>query len=530
MQPAWEIETGDPGVIVAVIDTGVAYEDYEEFVDNPGRGKDYWITYQQAPDLVNTNFVAGYDFVNNDEHSNDDEGHGTHVTGTIAQSTNNAIGVAGVAFGTSIMPVKVLNSKGSGTYADIADGIYFAADNGAAVINLSLGGTSTSSTLENAVSYAYDKGVTIVCAAGNEYESGNSPLYPAAYDAYCIAVGATTYNEARAYYSNTGSYLDIAAPGGDLYADLNGDGYGDGVLQQTFGSSPTDWGYWFYQGTSMATPHVAAVAALLIANGITGPDNVRDALEATAEDKGQEGWDSEYGWGIVDAYAALNYEAEPVHDVAVLALDAPSEAYEGDLVSISVTVKNQGTYAEATTVSLTKNGVPIDSQPVSLNAGDSTIVSFDWDTTGASIADHILKAEVSTVSGETDIADNSLTTTVTINEMSTVTIYADSIEMSLSTKKAGRNIFTKALATITIMYTGGDAVQGATVSGFWSGATSDIDSGITDSFGKVTISSDEVKNASGGTTFTFTVDNVAKPGWTYDPAANIVTSKSITVP
>jgi len=146
MEATWDLATGHPSIIVAVIDTGVAYEDHQEFVDNPGLGKDYWITYQKAPDLAQTAFVTGYDCVNNDVHPNDDNGHGTHVTGTIAQSTNNSIGV--------IMPIKVLNSSGSGTYADIAEGIYFAADNGANIINMSLGGSAGSITLEQALAHA----------------------------------------------------------------------------------------------------------------------------------------------------------------------------------------------------------------------------------------------------------------------------------------------------------------------------------------------------------------------------------------
>lgn len=404
MEWAWDIQTGTQDVIVAVIDTGVAYENYRNF--------------RQAPDLTNTSFVPGYDFVNKDSHPNDDKGHGTHVTGTIAQSTNNNLGVAGVAFGVSIMPVKTLNSIGSGTYANISDGIYFAADHGADVINLSLGGSSPSVTLEEALAYAYNNGVTIVCAAGNNYQNGNSVMYPAAYDSYCIAVGATRYDETRAYYSNTGSYVDIAAPGGDLTVDQNGDGYGDGVLQQTFGySDPKNFGYWFYQGTSMAAPHVAGVAALVIANGITAPDNVRAALESTAEDAGEKGRDDEYGYGIVDADAALNYSPEPIHDVAVTAIEAPNEASQGDLVSIYVTVENQGAFDEIIMVSLmdTTNGVEIGSQTVFLNAGASTTVSFNWYTANASTGSHILEAEVSAVSEETDTDDNSMTTTTTIN-------------------------------------------------------------------------------------------------------------------
>jgi serine protease len=292
-EAAWDIQTGDPNVIVAVLDTGVAYEDFE--------------TYKQAPDLAGTSFVAGYDFVNDDNHANDDQGHGTHVTGTIAQNTNNSMGVAGVAFGCSIMPVKVVSRLGTGSHFDIARGIYFATNNGAKVINLSLGGEGDSTTLRDAIGYAYSQGVTIVCAAGNEFLEGNPVTYPAAYDDYCIAVGATRYDETRAYYSNTGSYLDIAAPGGDMLVDQNGDGYPDGILQQTFGIDPNDFAYWFYQGTSMAAPHVSGAAALLISNGVTNPDKVREAIEKTAKDISPRGWDEEYGWGLINVRAALDY-------------------------------------------------------------------------------------------------------------------------------------------------------------------------------------------------------------------------------
>ncbi|MEL4304521.1 S8 family serine peptidase [Methanococcoides sp. LMO-2] len=298
IEDAWDTSTGS-GVVVAVLDTGIAYEDY--------------LNFKVAPDLANTNFVDGYDIINGDTHPNDDEGHGTHVTGTIAQSTNNNLGTAGVAYGCSIMPVKVLDSGGSGSYTQIANGIYWATNNGAQVISMSLGGSSSSTTLKNALEYAYNNGVTIICAAGNEYERGNLPSYPAAYDEYCIAVGATRYDETRSYYSNTGPYLDIAAPGGDLTVNQNRDRYSDGVLQQTFSEgNPTDFGYYFYQGTSMATPHVAGVAALVISNAeangkILTPDEVREAIESTAKDLGAPGLDNEYGWGLVDAYAALNY-------------------------------------------------------------------------------------------------------------------------------------------------------------------------------------------------------------------------------
>lgn len=293
MEAAWGIEMGDPNVIVAVLDTGVAYEDYG--------------VHRRAPDLARTRFVPGYDFVNDDDHPNDDNGHGTHIAGTLAQSTDNTLGVAGIAFGCSIMPVKVMDAAGEGDYFAVSQGIYFAVRNGANVISISLGASSASTTLRNAVAYAYQNGVTVVCAAGNEYENGNAPNYPAAYDSYCIAVGATRYDQRRAYYSNTGSYLDVVAPGGDMRVDQNQDGYPDGIVQQTFALDPTDFAYYFLQGTSMATPHVSGLAALLISHGVVEPDNVRKALQQTAVDLGPAGWDGQYGWGLIDAPTALQY-------------------------------------------------------------------------------------------------------------------------------------------------------------------------------------------------------------------------------
>jgi serine protease len=306
VNPAWEISTGS-GVIVAVVDTGIAYETYWE-EDSIGR-QSY---YEQASDLAQAHFASGYDFVHRDEHANDDSnpGHGTHIAGIISQNTNNNIGGAGIAFNTFLMPVKVLDGSGAGTYIDIAEGIIWATDNGAQVINLGLGGNAPSKSLENAVAYAYNKGVTVIAAAGND--GAKTVCYPAAYDDYVIAVGATRYDESLAYYSNYGPSLDLVAPGGDLNIDQNGDGFGDGILQQTYeknGFSKIFWGYYFMEGTSMAAAHGSAVAALLISNEVAvTPSEVRKALESTAKDKGPEGWDAEYGMGIVDAYSALQWK------------------------------------------------------------------------------------------------------------------------------------------------------------------------------------------------------------------------------
>lgn len=274
---AWDYGTGT-GVIVAVLDTGLK---------------------TGGPDGV-ANVLAGYDFANNDASPTDGNGHGTFCAGTIAQKTNNSVGVAGVAPGVSILPVKVMGDDGSGDMASIASGITWATDSGAKVISMSLGSSSSSSTLSSAVAYAYGKGVTVVAASGNEYASSVS--YPAAYDGV-ISVGAAGYGGTHAAYSNTGSGLDITAPGGDLSKDVNADGYADGILQETIESGA--WTYTFWEGTSMATPHVAAVAALVIAQGVTNPDDVASILTSTATDKGAAGYDTTYGHGYLNAYAAV---------------------------------------------------------------------------------------------------------------------------------------------------------------------------------------------------------------------------------
>jgi len=289
MPEAWKIADGD-GVIVAVIDTGVAYEDWKKF--------------HRVPDLAETKFVKGYDFVGNTAHGVDDHGHGTHVAGTIAQSTHNGVGVAGVARKAVIMPLKVLSASGSGSVGAIADAIRYAADNGAKVINMSLGGRFRSSVLEKAVKYAHDKGVTVVCAAGND--GSKKVSFPAAYPG-AVAVAATQYDETTTFYSNAGKEIDVAAPGGNTQVDQNNDGMPDGVLQNTIViGDPTKDGYFPFMGTSMASPHAAGVAALIVGAGVTDPDAVEAVLKETARaPKGAKIDPMKYGAGIIDAPAAV---------------------------------------------------------------------------------------------------------------------------------------------------------------------------------------------------------------------------------
>ncbi len=284
MPKAWD-RTKGKGVVVAVLDTGVAFEDHDDF--------------RQVPDLRGTKFVEGYDFVNRDRHANDDHGHGTHVAGTIAQATNNREGVAGVAFEAAIMPVKVLDHFGGGTSANIADAIRWAADHGANVINMSLGGGGRSAVMEKAVEYARKKGVVVVCAAGN---GGRGIVeYPAAYPG-SVAVAAVGPSGSKAPYSSWGKELDIAAPGGD-----KSQGEEAGIIQNTIDPQDVSQSvYASYQGTSMATPHVAGLAALLFAAGAKNPDQVEKAIFASAHPpKGASGWTDQYGHGVIDAEAAL---------------------------------------------------------------------------------------------------------------------------------------------------------------------------------------------------------------------------------
>ncbi len=298
---------GGRGVVVAVLDTGVAYRKAHGYL--------------KSPDFSTTKIVRGYDFVDGDRYPYDKNGHGTHVASTIAETTNNGIGLTGLAYGARIMPIRVLDDHGEGEAAVIAKGIRYAASHGAQVINLSLEFSvdvlgAEVPELVDAVRDAHRAGAVIVGASGNE--GYTRVAYPAKAKEV-ISVGSTTERGCLSDFSNVGTGLDVTAPGGGRDAAFDnepnchpelpdgGDIYQvtlEGRDRRQFGI-PDD-----YEGTSMAAPHVSAIAALIIASGVLGQKPTPDAVEAriasTARDLGKPGYDRNYGYGLVDAAAATN--------------------------------------------------------------------------------------------------------------------------------------------------------------------------------------------------------------------------------
>jgi serine protease len=318
---AWDVARGAAapggrGVTVAVLDTGVAYAD---------RGR-----YKRSPDLPARRMVPGYDFVSRDRYPNDANGHGTWVATTIAGAANNLYGMPGIAYNARIMPVRVLNANGEGTSSRIAQGIRYAVDHGAQVINVSIelydpvGDRAESITaareIRRALRYASSRRVIVVAASGNAAD----PRVPSKrLESSIIYVGGTTENGCLGSYSNHGPGLDLVAPGGGDDLEIPGDAAcvpgrsGQNIGQVTFRRSspgrfvvPTN-----YKGTSMAAPHVTGVVALMLATGVIGPRPTTAAVErrldTTAHDLGAAGRDRWYGSGLLDAAAALGAGPPP---------------------------------------------------------------------------------------------------------------------------------------------------------------------------------------------------------------------------
>ena len=476
---------------VAVIDTGIDY---------------------RHPELKAV-YAGGYDFVNSDPNPMDDNGHGTHVAGTIAAALNGE-GVAGVAPKVELYALKVLDRDGSGNLFNVIAALDWACGNNPQNIVAQITNNSYGSPVDDGLgllqsafdlSYHNDYGeewnLLHVAAAGN---SGTGDVtvdnvdYPARYESV-IAVAATDQWNNRASFSSTGPAVELAAPGVDILSTY---------LHRSYA-----WG----SGTSMASPHVAGTAALVMAAypNLTNIE-VRQRLQNTADDLGAAGQDNLYGYGLVDAYEAAGSTNNPPSTAII-------EPADGTTISGTYRVKVSASDSDG---SIAKVELGIDSSGCDITANfDGTFYYYDWDTTAVTDGPHTLEAKSTDDLGAT--ANSAQVTVIVDNVAGPVqTIYVESLDMAL--KKAGVN--TSALATVTIVDTVGMPVVGATVSGQWSDATNDIDYGVTDGFGQVTLQSNNVKRAPPGTVFTFTVTDIDLSDWNYDPAANLETSKSVEVP
>jgi len=341
---AWNVTSGGASTIIAVLDTGVS---------------------PNHPDLAG-NLLQGYNFHAGNSNWADDHGHGTQVAGVAAAKGNNGIGIAGVAWNTAILPVKISDASANTTYAIIAKAVNYAADRGARLINISFGGTSSSSTLQSAVNYAWSRNAVIVAAAGNY---GNStPIYPAACQ-NVIAVAALDSKDVPASFSNFGSYVDVTGPGSMIY------------------TAKMDGTYGYVSGTSFSSPLVAGVAALVAAAkpALTN-QSIVDILRTQADDLGASGYDVYNGFGRVNACKAVNAAGGLVSSDAVAPNASITSPGWGSMLSGEVFV--DASASDDTGVA--KVEVYIDGRLQ--GASNQIPARFAWDTTASVNGTHTLKA------------------------------------------------------------------------------------------------------------------------------------------
>jgi len=348
---AWNTTTGDSSILVAVIDTGIDYD---------------------HPDLEGNYVALGYDWVNDDAYPLDDNGHGTHCAGIIAAVLNNTVGIAGIA-NVSIMAEKGLDANGSGWEDDLANAIIHAVNQSANILSNSWGDYGESFLIHDAVQYAYNHGVLVIGAAGNEAISGK--LYPAAYNEV-VAVTATDSYDSPAWFTNFGDWVEVAAPGVDIYSTM-----------PTYYVTMNDYGYSmnysYMSGTSMACPHFAGVAALIWSQFPNATrDWVRAQLRYTGNDLGDPGFDKYYSYGRINAKNAVE-QAPPEHDLLIFDWERPPYVKLGELAIFNITVLNFGVSNETDVeVHLLVNGSSIDSTSIALlPRGVSTTVGLSWTPT-----------------------------------------------------------------------------------------------------------------------------------------------------
>lgn len=380
---AWQGTTGNTNVIVAVLDSGVD---------------------TNQPDLAGR-LLPGYDFVDGTSNMVDDFGHGTAVTGTIAADGNNGVGVAGVAYGCSVLPVKVMDSSGFAAYSTIASGINYAVENGARVINLSVAGSDASGTLQQAINFAWSNNVVVVAAAGNAATS--TPMYPAACS-NVLAVSATAQDDSLAYFSSYGNYVQISAPGEMIW-----------TTQASLNNPYAPW-----QGTSFASPVVAGVAALVLsANPTLSNAQIVSLLEQTADDLGAPGYDPYFGYGRVNAFRAVSVASEMPGAITPVPQGTPavvlSSPASNSQFAFGSTIALQA-IASASTAggTITNFAFVVDSTTIATGSGSA--LSFNW--TPAFAGNYSITAVVTDNAGLTATSSANIQVGTTDTTLPTVAI------------------------------------------------------------------------------------------------------------
>lgn len=373
---AWNATLGNSSVLVAIVDTGIDYN---------------------HPDLMQNYVPLGYNWINNNSDPRDDFGHGTHVAGIIAAAINNSIGIAGVAQ-VRIMAEKSFDATGYGYDNTIAEGIIHAAQKGAKIISMSFGGSDDSQLIHDAIKAAYNNGSLLVAAAGNS--NTNVKMYPAAYPEV-VSVAATDEFDNKASFSNFGDWIELAAPGVDIYSTLP-------TYQVTLNNYGYPMNYGSLSGTSMACPHVSGLAALVWSRYPTKTrDWLRLWLRYTADDLGAPGFDVDYGYGRIDARKALT-ESPAQHELIAYNWSTPPFIKPGTLATINATVLNFGEKDETNvTVSLLANGTIVNTASiVQIATGNSSQVGLLWNPSVQGI--YNLTFYLHPVLNETDISNNAL--------------------------------------------------------------------------------------------------------------------------